>query len=230
MRLLIALLLAVMMLVPAGSAPLEQTRLALEGLSCEYLVDPLGIDVAKPRLSWLLTPGPRGRRQSAYQILVASSLENLRKDRGDLWNPGKVPSGQSTFVTYDGRPLQSGTRCFWKVRVWDEGDRPSPWSRTATWSMGVLQESEWYGRWIGLSRPAGVKEGTPLPFPWLRKTFELRQKPRQATAYVNAQGYYELYINGRKVDDHVLAPAVSDFSKRNLYVTHDVTIKPLINK
>jgi len=239
MRLLFAGLLGVTMLVccargsesasqprPSGSglpADGRDRTLAADGLTCEYLVDPLGIDVVKPRLSWLLTPGPRGRRQSAYQILVSSSPENLRKDRGDLWNPGKIKSDQSTFVTYDGRFLTSGMRCFWKVRVWDQQDRPSPWSSPARWSMGVLQESEWHARWIGLPRPAGVKEGTPLPFPWFRKTFELKQKPRQATAYVNAQGYYELFINGRKVDDHVLAPAVSDFSKRNLYVTHDVT-------
>ena len=89
--------------------------------------------------------------------------------------------------------------------------------------MGVLRDSEWSGRFVGLGRPADVKEGTPLPFPWLRKTFELKEKPRRAMAYINPLGYYELVINGKKVDDHVLSPAVSDYSKRNLYLTHDVT-------
>ena len=89
--------------------------------------------------------------------------------------------------------------------------------------MGLLRDSDWYGRLIGAERPADVAQGTPLPFPWLRKTFTLKQKPRRATAYVNALGYYELYINGKKVDDHVLSPAVSDYSKRTYYVTHDVT-------
>lgn len=89
--------------------------------------------------------------------------------------------------------------------------------------MGILKESEWYGRTIGQARPAGAKEGTPLPFRWLRKTLDLKEKPRRATAYINALGYYELYVNGRKVDDYVLALAVSDYSKRTLYMTHDIT-------
>ena len=89
--------------------------------------------------------------------------------------------------------------------------------------MGLLRDADWYGRWIGLARPAGVKEGTPLPFPWLRKTFTLEEKPARGTAYVNALGYYELYVNGKKVDDYVLAPAVVDYSKRNWYLTHDIT-------
>ena len=88
--------------------------------------------------------------------------------------------------------------------------------------MGLLQPSDWHAKWIGERRPDGTAEGTPLPFPWLRKTFTLTRKPARAVAYVNPLGYYELYINGRKVDDHVLSPAVSDYSKRNLYVTHEV--------
>jgi alpha-L-rhamnosidase len=89
--------------------------------------------------------------------------------------------------------------------------------------MGILSESEWYGRFVGQARPIGATLGTPLPFPWLRKTLDLKQKPQQAFAYVNALGYYELYVNGKKVDDYVLAPAVSDYSKRTVYVTHDIT-------
>ena len=148
---------------------------------------------------------------------------HFNDDRGDLWDSGKVDSDQSTFVVYAGRPLASGARCYWKVRAWDKDGQPSPWSAPGSWSMGLLRDSDWSGRFIGLGRPADVKEGTPLPFPWLRKTFELKEKPRRAMAYVNPLGYYELYINGKKVDDHVLSPAVSDYSKRNLYLTHDVT-------
>lgn len=216
-------LLAVMTLILAGCAATGQTSPPVEGLRCEYLTNPLGIDVAKPRLSWFLAPGPNGLRQSAYQILVASSLEALRKDKGDLWDSGRVSSLESTFVPYEGRSLTSGSQCFWKVRVWPQGGRVTQWSNPARWSMGILNESEWYGRSIGQARPTGAKEGTPLPFPWLRKTLDLKQKPRRGTAYINALGYYELYVNGRKVDDYVLAPAVSDYSKRTLYVTHDIT-------
>ena len=196
---------------------------SVEGLRCEYLSNPLGIDVEKPRLSWMLAPGPRGRRQSAYQLLVAANPASLQQNKGDLWDSGKTSSGQSTFVTYAGRPLTTGMRAWWKVRAWDQEGRVTAWSQPAWWSMGVLLDSEWTGRWIGLARPAGVKEGVPLPSPWLRKAFTLDQKPARGTAYVNTLGYYELYINGKKVDDYVLTPGVVDYSRRNWYLTHDIT-------
>jgi hypothetical protein len=200
-----------------------QTRLQPEDLRCEYLADPPGIDVVEPRLSWRLPSGPGGRSQSAYRILVAGSPEILGKDRGDLWDSGRVRSDQSVFVAYGGRPLSSRQRCVWKVRVWDEKSKASEWSRSAAWSMGLLNETDWQAKWIGQPRPAGSAEGTPLPFPWLRKSFTLARKPGRATAYVNALGYYELYVNGKKVDDPILSPTVSDYSRRSLYVTHDVT-------
>jgi hypothetical protein len=195
----------------------------VEGLRCEYLSNPLGIDVETPRLSWVLTPGPRGRQPGAYQVLVASSPAILQQSKGDLWDSGKASSGQTTFVPYAGRPLTTGMRVWWKVRAWDHQGRVTPWSQPAWWSMGVLHDSEWEGRWIGLARPAGIQEGVPLPSPWLRKTFTLQQKPQRGTAYVNALGYYELYVNGKKVDDYVLTPAVVDYSRRNWYLTHDIT-------
>jgi len=208
---------------PADRAASGETALSVEELRCEYLVNPLGIDVERPRLSWTMTAGPRGRRQSAYHVLVAARPENLRQGRGDLWDSGRVSSDQTAFVAYAGKPLASGTQVWWKVRVWDEEGHVTPWSAPAHWSMGLLHDSDWYARWIGLVRPAEVKEGTPLPFPWLRKTLTLAQKPQRATAYVNALGYYELYVNGKKVDDYVLAPAVVDYSHRNWYLTHDIT-------
>jgi Bacterial alpha-L-rhamnosidase 6 hairpin glycosidase domain/Alpha-L-rhamnosidase N-terminal domain/Bacterial alpha-L-rhamnosidase C-terminal domain/Bacterial alpha-L-rhamnosidase concanavalin-like domain len=194
-----------------------------EGLRCEYLVDPLGIDVEKPRLSWILASDERGQAQSAYRIVVASSKANLEQDQGDLWDSSKVASDQTTFVPYAGRPLTSGTQCLWKVRVWDRQGRDSQWSKPAMWSMGLLAKADWYARWIGAERSGNSDPTSPLPFPWFRKTFALEQKPQRTTAYVNSLGYYELYVNGKKVDDQVLAPAVSDYSKRNLYVTHDIT-------
>ena len=223
MRFVINAVLILASLVPGSRVAPGQTALSVEGLRCEYLSNPLGIDVEKPRLSWTMAPGPRGRGQSVYQVLVASSLENLRQDKGDVWDSGRIRSDQTAFVAYAGRPLASGAQAWWKVRVWDQAGQVTPWSAPAHWSMGVLRDSEWYGRWIGLARPADVKEGTPLPGPWLRKTFTLAKKPQRATAYVNALGYYELYVNGKKVNDYVLAPGVVDFSKRNWYLTHDIT-------
>jgi alpha-L-rhamnosidase len=214
--------LAILALAAAVCVVSGQGALSVQGLRCEYLANPLGIDVEKPRLTWTLSPGPNGRSQSAYRILAASSPDKLQKDQGDLWDSGKVNAPRTAWVEYAGRPLATSERVYWKVRAWDEGGRQSAWSGPAQWSMGLLEDSDWYGETIGMARPADVREGTPQPFPWLRKTFDLKQKPARATAYVNPLGYYELYVNGRKVDDRVLAPTVSDFSKRTFYVTHDI--------
>jgi alpha-L-rhamnosidase len=213
----------VLSVLPMGllGAPAKTTFSAQE-LRCEYLLNPLGIDVQKPRLGWLLSPAENIRGQSAYRVLVASSPAILKHDQGDLWDSGRVASGQSTWIDYGGKKLISGERVYWKVRVWSDAGQESKWSEPATWSMGLLEASDWHAKWIGEQRPSATAEGTPLPFPWLRKTFTLARKPDRAVVYVNPLGYYELYINGRKVDDQVLSPAVSDYSKRNLYVTHEV--------
>jgi len=203
-------------------APAGKTGKPVHTLRCEYLIDPSGIDVENPRLSWMIDPASGIRFQTAYRVLVAASLEALRKDTGDLWDSGRVSSAESTWIPYAGKKLSSGQRVYWKVRVWGDDGKATPWSDPATWSMGLLAPSDWRAKWIGQQRPADVAEGTPLPFPWLRKTFTLSAKPSRAVAYVNPLGYYELYINGKKVDDHVLSPAVSDYSKRNLYVAHEV--------
>ncbi len=219
-------------IVSAGicAAAPPKNGLSIQRLRCEYLTDPLGIDVVKPRLSWILAsgrPGDRGEYQSAYRILVASSLELLQKNKGDAWDSGKVNSDQSTFVVYGGQPLNSCAQYYWKVRVWDKQGHVTQWSKPAMWSMGLLHASDWRGRWIGEGGPKSsnspdVKGATPLPFPWLRKTLTLKDRPARAVAYINALGYFELYVNGQKVGHDVLSPAVSDYSKRNYYVTHDI--------
>ena len=121
----------------------------LNSLRCEYHNNPLGIDITEPRLSWVSQSEKRGWKQSAYQILVASSQENLDQDRGDLWDSGKVEANQSTQIPYAGKALLSHTPCFWKVKVWDQNGAASPWSQTATWSMGLLNEADWQAQWIG---------------------------------------------------------------------------------
>ncbi len=225
MKTVLAAILAVLLhggALPAGGASQGAVPAAQE-LRCEYLSDPLGIDVAEPRLSWVLNPAARIDRQTAYRVLVASSPAILKRDQGDLWDSGRVASDQSTWVKYAGKSLVSGQQAYWKVRVWNGAGQASAWSAQARWTMGLLQASDWKGKWIGQRRPEGTAEGAPLPSPWLRKTFTVAGKPGRAVVYVNPLGYYELYINGRKVGDHVLSPAVSDYSRRNLYVTHEVT-------
>ncbi len=186
-------------------------------LRCEYLRDPIGLDTNRPRLSWVIESDRQGRRQIAYQILVASSQELLVKDQGDLWDSGKLPSDQSILVEYAGKPLTSGAECSWKVRVWDENDVASDWSSPARFTIGLLSADDWKGQWIGMASATDHDE------PWLRKTFSLEQKPVSAIAYVGSIGYHELFVNGRRVGDRLLSPSVSDLTQRALYVAYDVT-------
>ena len=104
-------------------------------LRCEYLIDPLGIDEAKPRLSWIIRSDQRGQIQTTYQIIVADSEEELAQDNGNIWYSGKVDSKETIHIVYAGGPLQSGTRYFWKVRVWDKDGEASAWSKPAFWEM-----------------------------------------------------------------------------------------------
>jgi hypothetical protein len=118
-------------------------------LRCDWMADPLGVDSAPPRLSWQLQgDGSRGLRQSAWQVLVSSSRDGLERDQGDVWDSGSVSSAEQLHVPYRGRSLRTAEQVFWKVRVWDGEGRASAWSRPATWTMGVLDASEWRGRWI----------------------------------------------------------------------------------
>jgi alpha-L-rhamnosidase len=179
-------------------------------LKCEYLSDPLGIDVRQSRFAWALEHTERGERQSAYQILVATRPELLAQDQGNQWDTGKVSSAQSTQVVYAGKPVESGRTYYWKVRTWDAQGNASPYSRAALFEMGLLSPAEWKAQWI-----AGGNE--------LRKEFSLPSRVVRARAYVTALGYYELRLNGRKVGTNILDPAWTTYEKRSLYVTYDVT-------
>jgi alpha-L-rhamnosidase len=179
-------------------------------LLCEYCLNPVGLDVPKPRFSWTLRHSERGRMQSAYQVLVASSMENILRDFGDMWDSGRVYSNQSVNVEYAGKPLESGKIYYWKVRWWDDEGRISSWSRIAKFEMGLLNSEDWKAKWIG---------GGKL----LRKSFTVRKKVKQARAYISGLGYYELRINGRKVGDYQLDPGWTDYEKIVLYTTYDIT-------
>ncbi len=210
MRVLWALLM-----LAAGEAAGQSV--AVSGLRTEHAENPLGVDTPSPRLSWLIQSSRRGEVQSAYQVLVADSEERLRAGQGNLWDSGKVPSSRSVLVPYGGKPLASRQRCYWKVRVWGKDGQPSPYSAPAWWEMGLLSPRDWTAEWIGY--PAGWN-GRAL---YLRRDFELDKPVRSARAYIAGLGYYELRLNGRKVGDHVLDPGVTDYSKRILYSTYDVT-------
>jgi alpha-L-rhamnosidase len=130
-------------------------------LRVEYRANPQGIDVAKPRFSWILAPGnarARGLRQTAYSILVSSTERALHAGKGDLWDSGKIASGESTQVEYAGHPLASGAAAFWRVRVWDQDGKPSGWSSPASFTMGLLDAGDWQAKWIGRDEAAGYQD------------------------------------------------------------------------
>jgi len=177
------------------------------GLRCEYLVNPLGVDTPRPRLSWILEHSERGQGQSSYEILASAQPD---AKEGDLWASGKVDSADSTQVVYAGKALQSGSSCYWRVRYWDKDGRQSPFSQVARFDTGLFTRDDWKAEWIG-----GKNQ--------LRKEFELGKRVTRARAYVCGLGYSELRLNGRKVGRNVLDPAWTTYDKRALYVTYDAT-------
>ncbi|MCS6953870.1 MAG: glycoside hydrolase family 78 protein [Bryobacteraceae bacterium] len=192
-------------LVPGGLSQ-HETPPPPRDLRVEYLADPMGVDVARPRFSWTLAHPERGQRQTAYQVLVSL---NPVLSSGDQWDSGRVASPDSAHVVYAGRPLESGRTYYWKVRWWDKDGRASAYSRVARFHTGLLAASDWRGRWIG----GGGQ---------LRREFRLPGRPVRAHAYVSGLGYYELRINGRKVGDHVLDPGWTTYDKRVLYSVYDI--------
>ena len=210
----------------ASPAPLQA-----DALRCEYQEDPAAVDAPRPRLNWQCASAERGQRQSAYQIRVADSPALMDRSRGLLWDSGKIFSDQSVGVAYAGAALRSGQRCWWGVRVWDRNGRPSGWSRTGHWQMGLLHPSDWHARWIGSAAPRltvlrpSALPGRPVlpPCPYLRRTFSLAGRVRQATLFVTARGLCEMHLNGARVGDAVLSPGWTDYHRRIQYSAYDVT-------
>ncbi len=222
------ILLTILMGASAGNlvtASIFRSGLTPEQLQCEHRTDPLGLDVTQPHLNWIVTSSQRGKSQSAYRILVASSRDLLDKETGDLWDSGIVESDQTTEVPYDGKPLQSNMPCFWKVRVWDEDDNASGWSKPACWSMGLLGGETWQAKWIAFDgarpRPDATQgidlskaswiwypEGNPassapVAHRLFRKEFTIPADRKIASAMLamSVDNWFKLYLNGRPVAD-----------------------------
>jgi alpha-L-rhamnosidase len=200
-------------------------------LTCEYLTNPEGIDEPLPRLGWILNAtdtNAYGQEQTAYLIEVGSTPNHL----GDIWNSGWVTSAQMNQVAYAGKPLQSDKDYYWRVTVKDEKGRVSAPSELGHWSTGLFKRSEWSAQWIGTgqSQDTATKECS-VSDPWIRKTIILSKQPTRAMLFVASVGYHEVYVNGQKIGDGVLAPCVSDHTKRARYIAYDISsaLKPGIN-
>lgn len=202
-----------------------KAAIQIEDLKCEQLTNPLAINVLSPRLSWKLAGEERNIMQTAYQVLVASSLNKLNEDEGDLWNSGKVESNQSVNIRYKGNGLESKMDCFWKVKVWTNYGE-TKWTTPASFSIGLLYYNQWRGRWIGFDRPFPWDDDSfhsRLSARYLRKEFEVEKAVKQAKVYLMGLGLYELYFNGEKIGDQVLAPTPTDYDENVKYNVFDVT-------
>ncbi len=211
--------------VLAMAAAAAPAAVSAERLRVEYHDDPLGIDAAAPRLSWVVAesdPAVRGQRQTAYQVRVGTDPAQM--DRADLWDTGRVASDRQNQLPYAGRPLASGQHCWWQVRLWDKDGRATGWSRPATWSMGLLTPADWTAQWVDAD--AAQKAQGPGPY-WpavcLRKGFTARPNVTRATVYATAAGVYEVSLNGRRVGRDFFTPGWTQYDKRLYYQTYDVT-------
>ncbi len=190
-----------------NSQPYSNVTIYVSSLNHE--INPIGIDDVQPDFSWKLKSDTRKKHQKGYQIVVW--FENTTDT---FWNSGKVISDNNIQVKYAGKPLKMVSAYKWKVRIWDNDGKASSWSKENHFSVGLLSENDWKADWI--STPDSVYA------PVFVKKFRVDTVPDLANVFVNCQGYFELYINGKKVGKDVLSPAVSDFKSENYYLTYDI--------
>ena len=198
-----------------------KAKTVVENLVTEYRVNPIGIDIEKPRLSWQLIADEKDVMQTAYEIRVAGSEAGLSSRNKLIWGSGKVESDESVNVPYQGPALTSMQRVYWQVRVWDTKNKASAWSKPAYWELGLLEPDSWKASWIAV--PKEPESGESKPSPYFRKEFKLSKKVKSARVYVTAKGLYELFMNGQKVGKDLFTPGWTSYNKRLQYQTYDVT-------
>ncbi len=197
---------------------LSSAQVKVDHLRTENAENPIGVDVLQPHFSWQLLSEQRNASQSAYQIRVGTDRAALVKGEG-TWNSGKISSGQSIHVPYNGPVLAAGTKYYWQVSVWDEKGKALAWSDFAFFQMGLMEPANWKAQWI----VPGYKEDSVFASPLMRKEFSSAKKIRSATAYITAHGLYEAQINGKRVGDAFLTPGWTSYNKHLQYQCYDVT-------
>ncbi len=194
-------------------------------LSCEHLDGCVVTGKTCPQLGWQFQSELPGAIQAAYRVLVASSDARLAADDGDFWDSGMVQSGDTIDIRYAGKALPSRAGCFWKVKVWDGTGSEGSWSETAQFRMGLLSESDWQSKWIGLDKEpyAQIRYAQMFAPVYLRKEFAIGKELESATLYASALGWYEFRINGQRVGHDYFTPGWTDYRIRLYYNTYDVT-------
>ncbi|KAA5824867.1 Bacterial alpha-L-rhamnosidase [Algibacter amylolyticus] len=192
----------------------------------EGFENPLGFYDANPTFSWKLPVSENIKSQSAYQIVAASSPD-LLPDNADLWNSKKQQSSQSTWVKYEGAALQSRQKVYWQVKYWNQDGEASKWSEINHFEMGLLNNSDWKAKWVGLDTAKDSIRGREKVLihkpQYLRKAFELSKDVTSARLYITSKGVFDVSINGENVSDDVMSPGFTTYNKRIETLTYDVT-------
>lgn len=195
----------------------EPIELKVCNLKCEYLTNPVVIDNPAPLLSWQLQSDKRGKRQTAYRIFVSDTLSLLAEGKGNYWDSGVVKDSLSAQIRYAGKPLTSREQLYWKVQVWDEQGQAFASTDTVSWTMGLLQPSDWSARWIANQTDSFPDRAETGPAPFFRKAFTIDKEVKKAMVYVCGLGFYRLYLDRFIVgDEGRLAPAVTNYDVRPL--------------
>ena len=195
-------------------------------LRCEYLKNPLGIDSHSPRLSWSFVSEGKNKSQSAYELVVSRNLPGLQQGKTQDWSTGKIASSQNIQIAYSGKPLQSFTRYYWKVKIYDEQGNASGWSAPAWFETAMLDSADWKAEWISDGKQNPSKDEDYYRenrMPLLRRNFPVAHAVKAARLYICGLGYYEAYLNGKKIGDHMLDPGFTKYSKTVLYTVYDLT-------
>lgn len=219
----------------------EQHSISVKNTFCEFAENPVGVDVSQPRLSWILSSPHRGQLQQAYRILAAGHRADLEQNIGDLWDSGKVQSMQSAHIRYAGKPLASNQKVFWKVRVWSSTGDSSAFSAAAAFQTALLSPDDWQAKWIsrGAAEDPPVNKGyfdnrkerlttgdsvkTDAYASLFRREFPLTKSVKRARVFVTGLGFYELFVNGKKVGRQVLSPAKTNYRHHVLYDVFEIT-------
>ncbi|MCL6606059.1 MAG: glycoside hydrolase family 78 protein [Paenibacillus sp.] len=192
--------------------------LKVEQILCDYRAELLGTDRLDPRFGWKLGSDLRGTRQKAYRLQVTDSVNNFHNP---TWDTGVIESVKSIQVEYKGPELQSRTRYYYRVQVWDYFERESAWSEVGWWETAFLNADEWKASWI---TSESVQEGDEAePVSMLRQSFKIKPDIASARIYATAAGLYDIYLNGTRVGNDWLTPGWTSYLHRHQYQTYDVT-------
>jgi alpha-L-rhamnosidase len=231
----------------ASSMPAEAVRPAghrsgtvrVAGLTVEHQTEPLGVDVARPRLGWILSTRGRvpGDKQAAYEIVVSRTPTG----RADVYDSGRVDSARSFDVDYAGPALDSRTRYFWRVRVWGGAGQVSDWSDPAWFETAFLRPADFQGEWIGARQkapelsldgaswiwyPTGdPADSAPAGTRYFRRTFELPAggQIRAAELQLTADDAFTVYVNGKEASR---SPTVADAWRTASVVDVSSSLRP----